>query len=251
MLATPSQWILPQGPVAVLLDEARVHRVMSHPYLSALVTRQLPNPEQALREGMLQLLPWMAAQKGGWKDLAEGVPHPALQRGSAIAQGTWDGAASAMLSEHDLGYLAPRSTLSLYVGTLRGLGFKDEWKDRSRFCRQSWQHLRRFQRTTQSGDLLHVAGGLILGTELVFGDIAGHLLAALSAGGSPPSAVAPLRARMLLSQSHEPELMAALEVLASEPRGLSRIAGGRTLALDNLATLFDGLMERAWRGEQA
>lgn len=249
MLAAPSQWILPQGPVAVLLDEGKVHRAVGHPYLRALIARQLPNPEHALRDGMLQLLPWVAAQKAAWKVLAEGTDHPAITRALGLSQGRWDGAAKAMLFEHDLGYLAPRSTLSLYVGTLRALGFKDEWKDRDRFCKQTWQHLRRFKRTTESGDILHAAGGIILGTELVFGEIAAQLLAALSAGGSPPSAVAPLRARMLLSQSHEPELMAALEVMAAQPRGLSRIAGGRTLALDNLATLLDGLMERAWRGD--
>ncbi len=249
MLAAPSQWILPQGPVAVLLDEAKVHRVISHPYLNALVTRQLPNPEHALRDGMLQLLPWVASQKSAWKAVSEEIDHPAIARGYAVAQGQWDGATKAMLFEHDLGYLAPRSTLSLYVGTLKGLGFREEWKDRSRFCKQSWQHLRRFQRTTENGDALHAAGGLILGTELVFGEIASKLLAALDAAGSPPSAVAPLRARMLLSQSHEPDLMAALEVMAAQPRGLSRIAGGRSLVLDNLATFFDGLMERAWRGD--
>lgn len=250
MLAAPSQWILPQGPVAVLLDQAKVHRVMGHPYLSALVTRQLPNPGHALRDGMLQLLPWIAAQKPAWKSLAEEVEHPAIVRGYAQAQGRWDSASKALLFEHELGYLKPRSTLSLYVGTLKALGFKDEWKDRSKFCKQSWRHLRRFQRTTESGDPLHAAGGLLLGTELVFGEIAAQLLAALAEEGSPPSVVAPLRARMLLAQSHEPELLTALEVMAAQPRGLSRIAGGRTLALDNFATLLDGLMERAWRGDQ-
>jgi hypothetical protein len=251
MLAAPSQWILPQGPVAVLLDEARVHRVMSHPYLSALVTRELPNPSHALRDGLLQLLPWVAAQKTAWQGLAQVIEHPAIERGSLLAQGRWDGAAKALLFEHELGYLNPRSSLSLYVGTLKALGFKDEWKDRSKFCKQSWRHLRRFRRTVENGDSLHAAGGLILGTELVFGEIAGKLLAGLVEDGSLPSAVAPLRARVLLAQSHEPELLSAREVMAAQPRGLSRIAGGRTLALDNFATLLDGLMERAWRGDQA
>ncbi|MFT5585378.1 MAG: hypothetical protein ACI9VR_002967 [Cognaticolwellia sp.] len=250
MLAAPSQWILPQGPVAVLLDQAKIHRVMGHPYLSALVTRQLPNPGHALRDGLLQLLPWIAAQKTAWQDLAGRVDHPAIVRGCAHAEGRWDGATKALLFENELGYLKPRSSLSLYVGTLKALGFQAEWKDRSKFCKQSWRHLRRFQRTVESGDPLHAAGGLILGTELVFGEIAVQLLAALAVEGSPPSALAPLRARILLAQSHEPELLSVLQVMAAQPRGLSRIAGGRTLALDNFATLLDGLMERAWRGDQ-
>ena len=57
MLAAPNQWILPQGPVAVLLDEAKVHRVVSHPYLHAPITGQLPNTELALKDALLQLLP--------------------------------------------------------------------------------------------------------------------------------------------------------------------------------------------------
>ena len=251
MLAAPSHWILPQGPVAVLLDQAKVHRVMSHPYLSALVTRPLPNPGYALRDGLLQLLPWIAAQKPAWQKLALAVEHPAITRGAAQAQGRWDADTKAFLFERELGYLKPRTTLSLYVGTLKALGFQDEWKDHSKFCRQSMQHLRRFQRSVQSEDPLHAAGALILGTELVFGEIAAQLLAALGKERSPPSAVAPLRGRMLLAQSHETELLSALQVMAGEPCGLSRIAGGGTLALDNLATLLDGLMERAWRGDQS
>lgn len=250
MLAAPSLWILPQGPVAVLLDEAKVHRALQHPYLSALLTRQLPDPGHALRDGLLQLMPWMAAQKTAWAELAQAVDHPAIHRAAELARGDWDLEALSVLDQRDL-TVQPSSILGLYTASLRAMGVEGDWQDRSKFSPRCWQHLRRFQRMSEHGDPLHAAGGMVLGTELVFAEIAGPLVAAMSAAGGDPGALAPLRARILLSQNHEPELLAALEVMAAQPRGLSRLAGGRTLALDHLAHLFDGLMERAWRGDGA
>ncbi|MED5372489.1 MAG: hypothetical protein VX899_15855 [Myxococcota bacterium] len=249
MLAAPSLWILPQGPVAVLLEEARVHRALRHPYLHALVCRELPEPDRALSEVFLQLMPWVAALRPAMGSIAGRVGSETLAHEAELAAGVLDPHAKAALLDAELGHLSGYSHLELYVEGLNLMGLDGAWEEADRFTKRTWTHLRRFNRMTEHADPLHALGASVLGTHLIFPEVATMLMAALKDHPRGVEAAELLGARNVLVRHTQDDVLQAVEVLSAQPQGLRRLAGGRTLALDALAHLFDGLMEKAWRGD--